>query len=85
MTKLQPLCDLCSREMDRWLDTRPSTLFPRLSVAYGSGAAYDASMTGVRDNQAARHAQWVTTVRQQRTLIMVGCRAGRHAQARVDT
>ena len=72
------LCAECSAESARWLDTRPSTLIPRMGFAYGSGAAYDASAAGIADNRAAHHEQWVATVRYQRALIVAGCRAGRH-------
>jgi hypothetical protein len=74
-----PLCGPCSAESARWLDTSPATLLPRLSLAYGSGAVYDASPAGLRERRAARHAEWVATVRRQRQLVADGCRAGRHA------
>ena len=74
-----PLCGPCSAERDRWLDTTPATLLPRLGLAYGSGAAYDVSPAGLRKRRAARHAEWAATVRFQRQLVAQGCRAGRHA------
>lgn len=73
------LCGPCSVESGRWLDTTPSALLPRLSLAYGSGAAYDASPAGIRDRRSARHAEWAATVRRQRAFIAAGCRAGQHA------
>jgi len=82
---LPPLCGPCSAESARWLDTRPSVLLPRAGFAHGSGAAYDVSPAGLRDNGRARHAEWAATVRFQRRLVAEGCRAGRHASPRVDT
>lgn len=75
----RPLCGPCSAESGRWLDTSPATLLPRLSLAYGSGAAYDASPAGVRERRSARYADWAATVRRQREFIAAECRAGRHA------
>lgn len=76
------LCRPCSAESARWLDTRPSTLLPRLSLAYGSGAAYDASLAGIAERRRARHDEWAALVRVQRQLVAVGCRAGKHARPR---
>jgi hypothetical protein len=77
--KLVPLCGPCLAESVRWLDTSPATLLPRLGIAYGSGADYDVSETGMRERRSARHAEWLATVRFQRRLVAEGCRAGRHA------
>jgi hypothetical protein len=77
--ELAPLCTPCMAEMGRWLDTSPSTLIPRLGFAYGSGAAYDASPSGVTERRRARHAEWAATVRHQRALVAAGCRTGQHA------
>lgn len=77
------LCDPCSGESVRWLDTRPSTLIPRPGFAHGSGAPYDVSSAGLLDKGRARHAEWAATVRFQRRLIAEACAAGRHAG--VDT
>lgn len=79
------LCGPCAAESSRWLDTRPSTLLPRLSLAYGSGAAYDASPAGMAENRRARHAEWAALVRRQRALVAAGCRAGQHAATGLDT
>lgn len=80
-----PVCAPCSEEMGRWLDTRPSTLLPRLGFAHGSGAPYDVSAAGLRDRTRSRTEEWRATVRFQRALIADGCRAGRHAEPGVDT
>jgi hypothetical protein len=72
------VCDSCSAEMSRWLDTSPSTLIPRLGFAYGSGAPYDAAAAGVVERRRSRHAEWAATVRRQRALVADGCRAGHH-------
>lgn len=79
------LCAACSSESVRWLDTRPSTLFPRAGFAHGSGAAYDVNIAGIRDARRARVMQWAATVRFQQRLIAEGCRSGIHAAERVDT
>lgn len=78
-------CGPCAEEMGRWLDTRPSVLIPRPGFAHGSGAPYDVSAAGLRDKGRARHAEWAATVRFQRALVLAGCRAGKHAEPRVDT
>jgi hypothetical protein len=82
---LPPLCGPCRDESARWLDTRPSTLLPRLGFAYGSGAAYDVSAAGLAGRRRSRHEEWAATVRHQRALVAAGCRAGNHASSRVDT
>ena len=74
-----PLCSPCSTESARWLDTSPMTLLPRLSIAYGSGAAYDASAAGIAERRRTWHDEWAATVRRQRAMIAAGCRAGNHA------
>jgi hypothetical protein len=76
-----PLCGPCLAESMRWLDTSPVSLLPRLGIAYGSGADYDVSETGMRERRSARHAEWAATVRFQRRLVAEGCRAGRHSGA----
>lgn len=75
---LAPLCGPCSAEMSRWLDTRPSTLIPRLGFAYGSGTAYDVSPAGIAERRRARYSDWADVVRRQRALVAAGCRAGVH-------
>lgn len=82
---LPPLCGPCRAERDRWLDTVPSTLIPRLGFAHGSGAAYDVSAAGLRDRRAARYEEWRRTVLHGREMVAVACRAGHHAELRVDT
>lgn len=79
------LCAPCGAEWSRWLDTSPSTLIPRPGFAHGSGAPHDVSPAGMRDKRRARHAEWSATVRFQQGLVSAGCRAGRHAEPRVDT
>jgi len=70
---------------DRWLETRPSTLIPRPGFAHGSGAAYDASPAGIRDARRARYEEWRRTVKDGRETVARLCRAGHHAEPRVDT
>lgn len=77
------LCEPCAALRDRWLDTRPSTLIPRGGFAHGSGAAYDVSAAGLRDNDRAWYEEWRRTVRFQIDLVETACRVGRHAS--VDT
>lgn len=62
----------------RWLDYR---LPPRLSIAYGSGAAYDSSPAGIRDARRARLAEWRDTVRFHRDLIDRSCTEAGHVPA----
>jgi len=80
-----PLCGPCAAESLRWLDTNPTTLIPRIGIAFGSGTGYDVSETGMRERRTARHAEWATVVRFQRRLVAEGCRAGRHAAERIET
>lgn len=79
MNQHPTLCGPCSAESLAWLETSPTTLIPRLGLAYGGGANYDVSAAGMRERRAARHAEWAATVRRQRALVAAGCRAGNHA------
>lgn len=79
------LCEPCSAESQRWLDTRPSALIPRLGFAHGSGAAYDVSAAGLRERGSSRYEEWRRTVQHGRRMVAVACRAGHHAEPRVDT
>ncbi len=82
---LPPLCQPCQAVSLAWLDTSPSTLIPRLGFAHGSGAAYDVSAAGLRDRRAARYEEWRRTVQHGRAMVAQACRAGHHAEPRVDT
>jgi hypothetical protein len=84
-TPLPPLCGPCQAERDRWLDTTPATLIPRPGFAHGSGAAYDVSAAGMAERRRARYEEWRRTVRHGREMVAVACRAGHHAEPRVDT
>lgn len=82
---MSPLCGPCSAESQRWLDTSPDTLIPRLSFTFGSGTAYDYTPAGVAERRRARYDEWRRTVQHGRRMIALACRAGYHAQPRVDT
>ena len=71
----QPCDDLCTK----WLDSKPSQVLPTFGFAYGSGAAYDVSAAGVRDNTSARYERWRQLVREQMDGIAAACRAAGHA------
>jgi hypothetical protein len=73
------LCLPCQEERLRWLDTKPSQMFPRFGFAHGSGARYDTSVAGVRDAWRARHEKWRALVREQMALIAGHCRAAGHS------
>lgn len=74
------LCATCQAESDRWLESSPSEVLPLLSIAYGSGAAYDTTGAGIRQRRSARWQQWRDLVVFQRNLIREGCASGHHAQ-----
>jgi len=67
------------REINRWTDTKPSSGF---SFTYGSGAAYDASIAGIRDARKARHETWRCLVNRQIKMIRGACLAGGHEETR---
>lgn len=77
-----PLCEACRDESDRWLDTKPSEVMPSFGIAYGSGAAYDSTAAGIRDNNSARWKAWRELVVQQRRAIRAACAADHHATER---
>lgn len=79
LPELAPLCTPCMAEMGRWLDTSPATLILRPGFAYGSGAAYDVSPSGMAERRRARHEEWRRTVRHGRAMVARSCRAGHHA------
>lgn len=64
------LCPSCKAESDAWLDYR---LPRRLKIA--SGAAYDDTVRGVRDNRKARYEEWRNTILLHRDLIKRICEA----------
>lgn len=66
-------------EINRWTDTKPSSGF---SFAYGSGAAYDASIAGIRDARRARYEAWRRLVNRQIEMIRAACLAEGHGDAR---
>lgn len=72
------LCAPCRAEADAWWDYRPPT---RLSITYGSGAAYDASPRGVADARRARFEHWRETILWHRQHIADLCAAGKHGGA----
>jgi ribosomal protein L37AE/L43A len=72
------ICSDCQRERNRWLDTRPSTLQPRLSITHGSGAPYDVSETGLRDNTRNRWEDWRSVVQRNIKIIADNCRTDKH-------
>lgn len=78
-----PLCPPCVERRTAWLDANPLVTLPRFGFTFGSGAAYDTSPAGVRDNRAARARAWYALVREQRAAIAAACRAAGHSG--VDT
>jgi hypothetical protein len=74
----QPICPPCQEESLRWLDTKPSQMFPEFGFTYGSGAAYDAGVAGIRDGWRGRHEKWRQLVRHQQALIARHCRTAGH-------
>lgn len=72
------LCRACRAESDRWLDTTPAILRPGVSITYGSGAAYDSTPAGVRDNTRARYEDWRRLVREQMARIREQCQREQH-------
>lgn len=79
---IPPLCAPCRAEREAWEDTTPNHLIPRLGFAHGSGAAYDASVPGIRDGRRARFEEWRSVVNHQRRLIADACRNGVHVTER---
>lgn len=77
-----PLCEACRSEFDAWLDTKPSV--PSFGIAFGSGAAYDSTPAGVRDNNSARWKAWRELAVSQRRMIRAGCAAGLHSARRPE-
>jgi len=73
------LCEPCGKAWSEWLDYR---LPPVLSLTYGSGAARDSTVEGVKERQASRFEQWRSTIRLHQDLIARSCRAGHHAPAK---
>lgn len=71
------LCPPCSAASNRWLDARMPQAF---GIAYGSGAAYDATPRGVEERRQARARSWYALVREQRAGIARDCAAGFHVQ-----
>lgn len=76
--KVWRLCSVCSEVDQRWLDTKPSTLIPRISLTFGSGTPYDSSRAGLMDSRRARFEEWRATVQHSREMLKVSCRAGHH-------
>ena len=72
---MKPLCPPCRAARLAWLDYR----LPRVvAIAYGSGAPYDISPSGIRDRQRSRFEEWRSTVRFHMDLIANQCRAAGH-------
>jgi hypothetical protein len=61
-----------------WLDSKPSKVLPTFGIAYGSGAAYDASPAGLLDGRRGRHQRWAELVRWQMAFIADSCRTNGH-------
>jgi hypothetical protein len=72
------LCQPCIEQQMRWLDTRPSQMYPTFSFTYGSGAAYDTTPAGVRDRLRMNGERWRRLVRTQMAAIAADCRAAGH-------
>lgn len=73
-----PICAPCQDEQGRWLNTKPSQVFPTFGIAYGSGAPYDITPAAIRDRANARREKWSTLVREQMGRIAEHCRAAGH-------
>lgn len=72
---MTPLCAPCRGASGAWLDYR----LPRVpGFQHGSGAPYDVSTAGLRDQRRAGFEQWRSTIRFQRDLIARTCRAAGH-------
>lgn len=72
---MKPLCVPCSAAHSAWLDYR----LPRVpGFAHGSGAPYDVSATGLRDQRHARFEEWRSTIRFNQDLIASTCRTAGH-------
>lgn len=71
-------CLTCRAEINRWLDSSPTTVLPRLGLG-GAGAAYDTTPAGVVGIRRARYEQWRTLVREQTALIRAYCAANHPA------
>lgn len=69
-------CRTCADEINRWLDSTPQQLVPR--VPFASSAAYDATPAGAAANRSARYEQWRRTVRAQTALLVEQCRETGH-------
>lgn len=72
------LCPPCSAASNRWLYARMPT--GPVSIAFGSGAAYDATPRGVEERRQARGRAWWALVREQRAGIARDCAAGFHVE-----
>lgn len=72
------ICAECTAARMAWLDSRPSRVFPRLSFTFGSGARYDSTPAGIRDNSRARYEKWRILVGEQMAAIARHCREAGH-------
>jgi hypothetical protein len=70
-------CRTCCDEINRWSDTKPISSF---SFAYGSGAAYDVSLPGIRDARRARYETWRRLVNRQIAMVRAACLAECHEE-----
>lgn len=73
-----PICKPCQDERYRWMDSKPSQMFPALGFAYGSGAPYDVTPAAIRDRHTTRYEKWRALVREQMARIAEQCRAAGH-------
>ncbi len=72
------LCPPCQAASNRWLDAKMPPA--PLSIAYGSGAAYDVTPRGITERRKARADDWYALVRRQRAGIRDACARGFHEQ-----
>lgn len=72
------LCPPCTAKQMAWLDSKPSQVLPTFGIAHGSGAGYDATADGIRDNARSRHQRWAALVREQMAAIATACRTAGH-------
>ncbi|WP_157562685.1 hypothetical protein [Micromonospora chokoriensis] len=79
-TPLPPVCRPCQDARDRWLDSRPSQVLPRLGFTYGSGARHDTTTAGIHDNHRSRYERWRQLVKSNRDLIARTCREQGHTE-----
>lgn len=66
------MCQECTTEMYRWLDTKPSQMV-RSGIRLDASAAYDFTVDGMWDTARGRYEDWRSLVNFQIGLIREHC------------